>query len=92
MSNAVSGTEAIRTWDEHRISLSALQEKYKTNISTGLNDDQAKSAHLKYGNNALSKKVGKPWYMILLKELTGPFSLLLWAAGIMNIIGFGISD
>jgi hypothetical protein len=30
--------------------------------------------------------------MILLKELTGPFSLLLWAAGIMNIVGFGISD
>jgi hypothetical protein len=24
--------------------------------------------------------------MILLKELTGPFALLLWAAGIMNII------
>jgi sodium/potassium-transporting ATPase subunit alpha len=36
--------------------------------------------------------VGKPWYMILLKELTGPFSLLLWAAGIMNLVGFGISD
>ncbi len=30
--------------------------------------------------------------MILLKELTGPFSLLLWAAGIMNLVGFGISD
>jgi sodium/potassium-transporting ATPase subunit alpha len=30
--------------------------------------------------------------MILLKELTGPFALLLWAAGIMNIISFGISD
>lgn len=39
MSNAVSGTEAIRTWDEHKIGLLALQEKYKTNISTGLNDD-----------------------------------------------------
>jgi len=30
--------------------------------------------------------------MILLKELTGPFALLLWAAGIMNIIGYSISD
>ena len=57
-----------------------------------MTDEKAKEFHLIYGNNALTKKEGKPWYMILLKELTSPFALLLWAAGIMNIISFGISD
>jgi sodium/potassium-transporting ATPase subunit alpha len=47
---------------------------------------------LKYGNNALSKKEGTPWYCLLLKELTGPFALLLWVGGILNEIAYGISD
>jgi hypothetical protein len=32
MNNAVSGTEAIRTWDEHRIGTAQLCMKYGTNI------------------------------------------------------------
>ena len=39
MNDAVSGTEAIRTWDEHRIGIPKLCEKYETNIVTGLNDE-----------------------------------------------------
>jgi hypothetical protein len=31
MADAVSGTEAIRTWDDHRIGVAALAEKFKTN-------------------------------------------------------------
>jgi len=45
MNDAVSGTEAIRTWDEHRIGIPKLCEKYETNIVTGLTDDQAAKAH-----------------------------------------------
>ena len=41
MNDAVSGTEAIRTWDEHRIGIQKLCEKYGTNIATGLSDEQA---------------------------------------------------
>ena len=39
MNDAVSGTEAIRTWDEHRIGIQKLCEKYNTNIATGLTDE-----------------------------------------------------
>jgi hypothetical protein len=45
MNDAVSGTEAIRTWDEHRIGIQNLCEKYGTNIATGLTDEQAFKAH-----------------------------------------------
>jgi hypothetical protein len=39
MNDAVSGTEAIRTWDEHKIGIDKLCEKYNTNIVTGLSDE-----------------------------------------------------
>lgn len=31
MSDAVSGTEAIRTWDDHKIGTEALAKKFGTN-------------------------------------------------------------
>ena len=38
MAAAVSGTEAIRTWDDHRIGVQALADKFKTNKDTGLTE------------------------------------------------------
>jgi hypothetical protein len=38
MADAVSGTEAIRTWDDHRIGVQALADKFKTNKDSGLTD------------------------------------------------------
>ena len=39
MNNAVSGTEAIRTWTEHRIGTAQLCDKLGTNIMNGLTTD-----------------------------------------------------
>jgi len=36
MAAAVSGTEAIRTWDDHRIGIEALCARLGTNKDTGL--------------------------------------------------------
>jgi len=36
MASAVSGTEAIRTWDDHRIGVEALAKKFDTDINSGL--------------------------------------------------------
>jgi hypothetical protein len=36
MQDAVSGTEAIRKWDEHMIGPEALAERLGTNKDTGL--------------------------------------------------------
>jgi magnesium-transporting ATPase (P-type) len=92
MNDAVSGTEAIRTWDDHRIGIQKLCEKFDTNIATGLTEEKATAGHVKYGVNALSKKEGTPWYCLFLAELTGPFALLLWVGGILNEIAYGVSD
>lgn len=43
-----------------------------------------------YGNNALTEKKATPWYVMLLHEFTGFFSLLLWFGGILCFIGYGM--
>ena len=36
MQDAVSGTEAIRSWDDHRIGIDELCKRFRTNKDTGL--------------------------------------------------------
>lgn len=42
MSEAVSGTEAIRQWNDHRIGTEKLAEKFDTHHLNGLTEDKAK--------------------------------------------------
>ena len=90
MNEAVSGTEAIRQWDDHRIGTEKLAMKFETNATTGLTANNAKTKHIDVGDNALSKKEAKPWYCVFFEEMTGFFSLLLWFGSILCFIGYGI--
>jgi sodium/potassium-transporting ATPase subunit alpha len=90
MQDAVSGTEAIRTWDDHRIGTEALAKKFSSNKDTGLTAAAAAAAQSQYGMNALSKKEAVPWYCLFFHELTGFFSLLLWFGSFLCFIGYGI--
>jgi len=88
MSAAVSGTEAIRSWDDHRIGTLALAERFGTNKDTGLTEAKAAEVHKTAGENALSKRDVVPWYILFLKEMIGFFSLLLWFGAALCFIGF----
>ena len=88
MSDAVSGTEAIRTWTDHRIGPQALAEKFNTDMKTGLASAAAKTKAAEVGENALTKKDVVPWYIMFLKEMIGFFSLLLWFGSALCFIGF----
>ena len=90
MNEAVSGTEAIRQWNDHRIGTEKLAEKFETNALAGLSSDKAKQKHAECGDNALSKKESKPWYCVFFDEMTGFFSLLLWFGSLLCFIGYGI--
>ena len=70
MSDAVSGTEAIRTWDDHMITTEKLAEKFDTDALQGLSSGKAKSKHQEHGDNALTKKEVKPWYCVFFEEMT----------------------
>jgi len=92
MQDAVSGTEAIRTWKDHRIGIPALATQMKTDIKVGLTSEQAKAIHAEVGDNALTKKDSVPWYCLFLHEMTGFFSLLLWFGAALCFIGFIIQE
>jgi sodium/potassium-transporting ATPase subunit alpha len=90
MNDAVQGTEAIRTWKEHKIGKEKLEEMLKTNLVSGLTAGAAKVKHEEVGDNSLSKKDSKHWFCLFLEELTGFFSLLLWFGSALCFIGYGI--
>ena len=92
MGDAVKGTEAIRTWDDHKIGPQRLAGRFNTSLEAGLTQELAKQKHAEVGDNALTKKASKPWYCLFLEELTGFFSLLLWFGSFLCFIGYGIQE
>ena len=82
--------DKVRDMKYHIVPLDELEELLDTKIKDqyGLTESQAAERLEKNGPNALSEKKGTPWYIRLLKEMTGPFSLLLWAGAILCLIGF----
>jgi thiamine biosynthesis protein ThiC len=73
LKDAIKGTEAIRNWNDHKLSLSQIEQKFDTNFSAGLTSEKAKKFHQQYGDNALTKKIITPWYCLLAKEMFGGF-------------------
>ena len=41
MNNAIVGTEAVRTWNDHKIGIQKLCEKFQTSVSSGLPTEYA---------------------------------------------------
>lgn len=42
MNNAIAGTEAIRNWNDHKLSISQIEQKFDTNFTKGLTSEKAK--------------------------------------------------
>lgn len=82
--------DKVREMKYHVVGVEELEELLDTRIKDqyGLTETQAAEKLEKFGPNALSEKKGTPWYIWLLKEMTGPFSLLLWAGSILCFIGY----
>jgi len=82
--------DKVREMKFHIVPIDELEEMLDTKIKDqyGLTETQAAERLEKYGPNALSEKKGTPWYVRLLKEMTGPFSLLLWGGAILCFIGY----
>ena len=92
MAAAVSGTEAIRTWDDHRIGIDALAKRFNTDKVNGLTEAAAKQKHAEVGDNALTKKDEVPWYCLFIHEMLGFFSLLLWFGSALCFIGYALQE
>ena len=99
MADAVKSNEKIRDMIFHKCEVKELDElldttiyKPGTQVFQGLSNEKAKDKFDKIGPNALTEKKGLPWYILFLKEMTGFFSLLLWAGAILCFIGYGLDS
>lgn len=91
---AVKALENDKVWDMkfHEMKIEELEKELETRISDqfGLTEASAAEKLQKFGMNALSERKGVPWFIRLLKEMTGPFSLLLWVGSLLCLIGFAM--
>ncbi|RZC27665.1 sodium/potassium-transporting ATPase subunit alpha-like [Asbolus verrucosus] len=77
--------------DDHQISTFELEERYNTNITSGLTQEEAEERLLKDGPNRLAEPAVRSKWLLLVDFLFCGFSALLWIAVIMAFIVFGIS-
>jgi len=92
MADAVEATEAIRKWDIHTKSRAELLKEFGTDEQLGLTQLRAEELFKKFGENALTEKASTPWYVMLLAEFTGFFSLLLWFGSFLSFIGYAMDN
>lgn len=67
-----------------------LFEKFHTSKEGGLTTERAEELLHTLGENNLSEKKGTPWYILLIKEYTGFFCILLWVAALLCFIAYGL--
>ena len=86
-------TQKIREIDLHRIEMEEFYKRLEISeetVSRGLSDKEAEDRVRKFGENALTEKKKKPWYVKLFHELTTFFSLMLWVGGILCFVAYGL--
>ncbi|XP_066221906.1 potassium-transporting ATPase alpha chain 2 [Saccopteryx leptura] len=76
--------------DDHKLNNKELENKYHTNIVTGLSSAQAAELLVRDGPNALSPPKETPEIIKFLKQMVGGFSILLWVGAILCWIAYGI--
>lgn len=58
----------------------------------GLSTSLATNRLKEFGENVLSEKKQVPWYIEYIHELTGFFSLMLWAGSALCFIAYGLDE
>ncbi|GMI07156.1 hypothetical protein TrVE_jg8358 [Triparma verrucosa] len=77
---------------EHKENIEELLGRLKTNVDTGLTAEQVKVSFEQYGENVITPPPSTPEWLKFLRELTGFFSLLLWAGAILCFVGYAIEQ
>ena len=57
-----------------------------THPPEGLSEAEAQRRLLQYGPNRLGRKKRRTWHQLLLRQLSHPLALLLWAAAVLAVV------
>eukprot|EP00359_Climacostomum_virens_P000955 CAMPEP_0204898890 /NCGR_PEP_ID=MMETSP1397-20131031/1538_1 /ASSEMBLY_ACC=CAM_ASM_000891 /TAXON_ID=49980 /ORGANISM="Climacostomum Climacostomum virens, Strain Stock W-24" /LENGTH=1138 /DNA_ID=CAMNT_0052066777 /DNA_START=88 /DNA_END=3504 /DNA_ORIENTATION=+ len=84
--------DSIRDINVHKLPLEELFAQIGlADPNFGLSDSEAAKKLTIEGENKLTEKHSLPWYVLFMKQLTGFFSLLLWAGAILCFIAYGLN-
>jgi sodium/potassium-transporting ATPase subunit alpha len=78
--------------EEHLWAKEQLLANFHTSEENGLSTVKAAELLKELGENALTEKASTPWYIALLHEFTSFFALLLWFAGALCWVGYGLDS
>ncbi|XP_077011980.1 potassium-transporting ATPase alpha chain 2 [Tamandua tetradactyla] len=76
--------------DDHKLNNKELENKYGTDIVTGLSSARAAELLARDGDNSLSPPKETPEIIKFLKQMVGGFSILLWIGAVLCWIAYGI--
>lgn len=77
---------------EHNMSIEECLNQFSVTIRDGLSNEQAREALAEYGKNTLTPADTEHPCCLLLHEMTGFFSLLLWLAGGLCFLGYALDN
>ncbi len=76
--------------DEHLVSLPELEKRLRTNLATGLSNEEAAARLVQNGPNALTPSKATSEWVKFLRTMFSGFASLLWVAGILCLIAYGM--
>ncbi|XP_063896359.1 sodium/potassium-transporting ATPase subunit alpha-like [Helicoverpa armigera] len=77
---------------DHFLTPAQLENVYRTNVNTGLTDGFAAELLERYGPNELKELRGTSLWQIFRHNMFGWFQCVLWAAAIVNFVGYFCSQ
>ena len=87
---ALEQNDELSTMNYHKLDFETLFQQFESDDKSGLSEAKAEEKLKRVGPNKLNEKKTLPWYIKLILEMTGIFSLLLWAGAILSFIAYGI--
>ena len=85
--SAIDNSEKFRQMEEHKVPMSDLLRSLDVeSVEFGLSEETAKRRLEMEGPNTLTEKKPTHWSIILIKDFTGVFAIMLWGAATLCFI------
>ena len=89
--SAIDNSEKFRQMEEHRVPIGDLLRSLDVeSADLGLSEESARRRLEMEGPNALTEQKPTHWSVILIKDFTGVFALMLWVAATLCFIVYGL--
>ncbi|CAG2118794.1 unnamed protein product, partial [Medioppia subpectinata] len=80
------------TIQEHMYTFEKLCSELKTDLDNGVTDSEASYRYARDGPNAFTPPKQTPWFILLGREMSTAFAIIIWIASAISLICFFVSE